>query len=98
MIWVGFQDGCVFVKGLKDSCHALLLLLLASPGADILIQVVCVLRVDNYQKLIFSLQRKTEAVSPCILSVCVQTYADLLNSSPSDIPKITQPSEPVPAW
>lgn len=79
----------MFVKGLKDSCHALLLLLLASPESDMLIQVVCVLRVDNYQKLIFSLQRKTPAVSPCILSVCVQIYADPLNSSPSHLPKIT---------
>lgn len=32
----------MFVKGLKDACHVLLLLLLASQESNVLIQVPCV--------------------------------------------------------
>lgn len=60
----------MFVKRLEDSCHVLLLLLLASPESNMLIQVVCVLGEGGDQKLICNLQRANSSCVKHPFSVC----------------------------
>lgn len=72
------------VKGLADTCHVLLLLLLPSQESDMLIQVVCALGLGGDPILICNLQRANfSCILPLILSACAQIFADLLNGSAS---------------